>query len=141
MLSNSLHRFYEAQKDVYQTALNEIRSGKKQTHWMWFIFPQLAGLGRTETSKFYAIRDLAEAELYLKDAVLGDRLIEISRALLDIKGKSAYEILGSPDDLKLRSSMTLFSLVKNCDPVFSQILQRYFSGKVDETTLRLLRKI
>lgn len=141
MLSNSLHRFYEAQKDVYQTALNEIRSGKKQTHWMWFIFPQLAGLGRTETSKFYAIRDLAEAELYLKDAVLGDRLIEISRALLDIKGKSAYEILGSPDDLKLRSSMTLFSLVKNCDPVFSQILQRYFSDKMDETTLRLLRKI
>lgn len=141
MLSNSLHRFHEAQKNVYQTALSEIRNGKKRTHWMWFIFPQLAGLGRTETSKFYAIRDLAEAELYLKDTVLGNRLIEISRALLDIKDKSAGEIFGNPDDLKLRSSMTLFSLVQNCDPVFSQVLQRYFSNKEDETTLRLLRKI
>lgn len=139
MSKYNLKRFHEAQEKVYQNALNEIRMGRKATHWMWFIFPQLTGLGYSETAQFYAIADLQEAELYLEDPVLSSRLVQICKALLEIKGKSASEIFGSPDNLKLKSSITLFSAVKNSDPVFQEVLEHYFAGKKDEKTLGLLR--
>ena len=109
MPENSLLRFHEAQKDTFADALNEIRAGKKNSHWMWFIFPQLAGLGLSPISRHYAIRDLKEAESFLQDNVLAERLKTLSKALMEVTGRSAREIFGSPDDLKLRSSMTLFS--------------------------------
>src|SRR6476661_4838529 len=104
---NDLKRFTEAQERDYATALAEIKRGRKRSHWMWYIFPQIAGLGFSQTSKFYAIKDIGEAESYLAHAILGARLIEISNALLEIEGKTANQIFGSPDDAKLKSSMTL----------------------------------
>ena len=116
----------------------KLKGGKKQTHWMWFIFPQIDGLGRTETSKFYAIKDITEATLFLQHSVLGNRLIEITKALLEIDGKTANEILGTPDDRKLKSSMTLFSILKNANPIFQKVLDKYYEGTKDEKTLQLL---
>lgn len=136
MANNQLQRFHKAQENTFEDAFREIKNGKKISHWMWFIFPQIAGLGRTETSKYYAIRDLNEAELYLKDEVLGQRLIDISEQLLLIKDKSAYQIFGSPDDLKLKSCMTLFNAVKNTNPVFEEVLNTYFDGRKDDKTLQ-----
>src|SRR5690606_11829993 len=101
---------------------------------MWFIFPQLAGLGYSETAKFYAIQNLEEAELYLQDKVLTERLIAICKALLELKGKTVHDIFGSPDDLKLKSSMTLFSAANGADPVFQKVLDYYFEGRKDEKT-------
>ena len=141
MTEYNLTRFHKAQESSYEIAYNEIRNGRKVSHWMWFIFPQIAGLGFSTMSKQYAIRDLNEAELYLKDKVLAERLIGISKLLLEIKDKTAYEIFGSPDDLKLKSSMTLFSSVKNADPVFKEVLKRYFNGAEDEKTLQLIGKL
>ena len=134
----NLQRFHKAQENTYHNALREIRNGRKTSHWMWFIFPQLAGLGYSETARFYAIRNLEEAELYLQDPILAERLITISKALLQVKGKTAHDIFGSPDDLKLKSSMTIFSRVKGADPVFGQVLDYYFKGEKDEKTLKLL---
>lgn len=134
MTSFNLDRFLQAQEGVYPRALREIQTGRKQTHWMWFIFPQLAGLGHSEMAKSYAIADLAEAEAYLSHPVLGARLIEISKALLSINGKTALDIMGSPDDLKLRSSMTLFGSVEGADGVFDAVLQRYYYGEQDPRT-------
>ncbi len=111
--TDRLSRFIDAQQRDYDRALGEIRQGRKQSHWMWYIFPQLAGLGHSETARFYGIKDGQEARDYLAHPVLGSRLIEISTALLDIDGRTANQVMGSPDDLKLRSSMTLFSLVEN----------------------------
>lgn len=133
-----LSRYHEAQKNVYRNALEEIRSGKKKSHWMWFIFPQLKGLGRSSTANYYGIQNEEEARAYLNDVVLGRRLIEISRAMLEVNGKDANHILGSPDDLKLRSSMTLFSLLRDTDPVFQHVLDKYFAGKKDPMTIALL---
>lgn len=107
---------------------------------MWFIFPQLAGLGFSETSRFYGIKNLEEASSYLEHPVLGPRLIEISKGLLDIEGKTANQVFGSPDDLKLKSCMTLFSLVSNTDPVFEAVLKKYFNGAKDAKTLQLVQK-
>src|ERR1043165_4082778 len=107
----NLKRFEDAQESKFQNAMDEIKNGRKQSHWMWFIFPQMAGLGFSETSKFYAIKDIIEAGLYLEHKILGSRLIKISEELLKIEGKTAREIFGSPDDLKLKSCMTLFSLL------------------------------
>lgn len=135
MRNDQLQRFHKAQENTFADAFREIKNGKKISHWMWFIFPQIAGLGRTETSKYYAIRNLNEAELYLKDEVLGQRLIDISKQLLLIKDKSAYQIFGSPDDLKLKSCMTLFSALKNANPVFEDVLNTYFDGQKDDKTL------
>ncbi|MHC2991027.1 calpastatin [Pontibacter sp. HJ8] len=137
---NNLQRFIDAQAGSFQQALTEIRSGRKQSHWMWFIFPQLQGLGYSETARYYAIRDLEEAALYLQHPVLGQRLIEISKALLHLEGKTANQILGSPDDLKLKSSMTLFGSLENADPVFQAVLDKYFKGSKDDKTLQLLSK-
>lgn len=108
-----LQRFLDAQERDYRTALAEIKNGRKQSHWMWYIFPQIDGLGFSSTAKFYAIKDLTEAKNYFAHPVLGERLVEISKAMLEIEGKTANQILGSPDDMKLKSSMTLFGALEN----------------------------
>ncbi len=134
-----LSRFTKAQEHTYQQALREIKEGKKRSHWMWFVFPQIKGLGFSETSKFYSIKSLAEARAYLADALLGFRLREISEALLQNTGENATTIFGHPDDLKLHSSMTLFAKVNEAKPnVFEQILDKFFKGKPDEKTLAQL---
>jgi uncharacterized protein (DUF1810 family) len=134
----NLERFINAQRTDYAVALAEIRRGKKESHWMWYIFPQALGLGYTSTSILYGIKDLNEATAYLNHAVLGNRLIEISNALLQLETDDARKVFGSPDNLKLRSSMTLFSLVPNADKVFQAVLDKFFGGKKDERTLQLL---
>lgn len=133
-----LSRFINAQRQSYQTALEEIRRGRKTSHWMWYIFPQIDGLGMSPTSQYYAIGGLGEAAAYLDDPVLGPRLAEISRALLELDGSDASDVFGWPDDMKLRSSMTLFSLVDGADPVFKKVLDKYFDGEPDDMTLRIL---
>lgn len=140
MNQQDLTRFLTAQERVYETALSEIKSGRKRSHWMWYIFPQIAGLGYSETSKRYAVKDQAEAEAYLQHPLLGSRLIEISKALQELEDNHATRIFGSPDDMKLKSSMTLFSILPGADPVFSQILAKYFNGIPDWVTLNLLKK-
>ena len=134
----NLDRFLAAQQGVYPRALEELRAGRKRSHWMWYVFPQLAGLGLSATAVHYAIADLAEARAYLAHPLLGPRLEECARALLDVPGRTAHEILGSPDDLKLRSSMTLFAQVDGADPVFRRVLERYYDGEADARTLALL---
>src|SRR5262249_35732941 len=118
-----LARFLQAQEGVYETALSEIRRGDKRTHWMWYIFPQFAGLGFSSTSRRYAITSLEEAEAYLTHPVLGRRLVECAEAALDVQGNSAEEIFGSPDDLKLRSCATLFASVSEPGSVFERLLE------------------
>ena len=135
-----LVRFVEAQKRNYDIALAEIKQGQKQSHWMWYIFPQMRGLGGSWMSDYYGIGSLEEAKVYLDHPVLGPRLIEISSALLSLPSNSASEVMGFPDDLKLRSCMTLFSQVDSADPVFEKVLEKYFQGKSDEETLALLRE-
>ena len=135
----NLKRFTDAQESRFSIALNEIKNGRKQSHWMWFIFPQIAGLGFSEMSKLYAINDINEASLYLAHPVLGKRLIEISKALLDVEGKTASQVFGSPDDMKLKSCMTLFSSLENTNPVFEAILAKYFGGTKDAKTLQLIK--
>ncbi|QQL49130.1 DUF1810 domain-containing protein [Mucilaginibacter ginkgonis] len=131
-----LNGFLKAQAGDYATALAEIKAGRKRSHWMWYIFPQIAGLGHSDMAKHYAIQNLSEAEAYLHHPTLGPRLIEISKALLDLPGSNATAILGTPDDMKLHSSMTLFSLLKNTDPVFQRVLDKFFNGEKDEQTVR-----
>lgn len=136
----NLTRFLEAQNHSYLKALAEIRSARKETHWMWYIFPQLAGLGKSDTARYYAISDRDEAHAYLSHPVLGRHLVEISEALLEIDGKSASEIFGSPDDLKLKSSMTLFASLAGADSIFRKVLAKYYDGETDRTTLQLMEK-
>ncbi len=136
-----LSRFLKAQEYDYDQALREIRAGRKRSHWMWYIFPQIQGLGVTRTSEFYAIRDLDEAKAYLADPVLGARLKEISSALLDLDGLSASEIFGYPDDLKLRSCMTLFCLADLNRDIFDKGLTKYYDGKADDRTSRILKRL
>ena len=133
-----MRRFVEAQQHSYEQALAEIRAGDKVSHWMWFIFPQLDGLGSSPTARRYAIKSLAEAEAYLKHPVLGPRLQECAEAALAVEGRSAWAIFGSPDDLKLRSSVTLFGLVSPPQSVFHRLVDKYFDGEPDSATLRLL---
>jgi uncharacterized protein (DUF1810 family) len=135
---NDLKRFLDAQANDFERALAEIRRGRKQSHWMWYIFPQIAGLGFSSTSKFYAIKDRGEAENYLAHPVLGKRLVEISNALLAVEGKTANQIFGSPDDAKLKSSMTLFGALDDTNPVFQEVLDKYFNGAEDRRTLELI---
>lgn len=130
-----LGRFVAAQKEDYARALDEICAGRKRSHWMWYIFPQFAGLGLSSTSRHYAIGSLDEARAYLAHPILGPRLIECAGATLTVKGRSAHDIFGSPDDMKLRSSVTLFSLVSPENSVFHRVLEKYFEGKGDERTL------
>jgi len=138
MDTDNLERFLVAQESSFDTALREIRQGKKRTHWMWYVFPQVAGLGFSQTSKVYAIRDGAEAKRYLDHPVLRERLVTISRALLEQTTNSANQVLGNPDDVKLQSCMTLFAAVPGTDPVFQQVLDKYFSGMPDQKTLDIL---
>lgn len=135
-----LDRFVSAQASIYNQALAEIRSGQKRTHWIWFIFPQIEGLGHSSTSMHYAIRSLEEARAYLQHPLLGPRLIECSEAVLAVQGRTASDILSYPDDLKLRSSMTLFERVAEPGSVFGRVLDRYFQGSRDERTLQLLKR-
>ncbi|MEO0836198.1 MAG: DUF1810 domain-containing protein [Cyanobacteria bacterium J06642_3] len=135
-----LNRFISAQENVYNCALTELKSGSKRSHWMWFIFPQLDGLGRSATARRYAIKSIGEARAYLNHPILGKRLLECANTILNVKGKSALEIMGYPDDLKLKSSMTLFSCVTS-DTIFASVLDKYFSGEQDHKTLQLLKKL
>ena len=136
---HNLTRFLDAQAPIYSQALAELRAGHKRSHWMWFIFPQLAGLGHSSTAQFYAIESLDEARAYLAHPTLGPRLVECAQALLQHKGKSATQILGSPDDLKLRSSATLFAQLTPPDSVFAQLLKKYYNNQPDPKTLELLQ--
>ncbi|MGB4399128.1 MAG: DUF1810 domain-containing protein [Daejeonella sp.] len=138
MTTEGLEHFYTAQKHNFARAFSEIKDGRKNSHWMWFVFPQLAGLGSSEMAKKYAINDISEASDYLKDAVLGERLVSISRQLLAHRDKTAHEIFGSPDDMKLKSCMTLFSLVPGADSVFEEVLNQFYEGEKDPKTLALL---
>ncbi|RYE20741.1 MAG: DUF1810 domain-containing protein [Sphingobacteriaceae bacterium] len=136
----NLNRFLDAQKSSYQTALAEIKNGRKRSHWMWYIFPQIQGLGFSETSKSYAIKDASEAEAYLQHPILGARLIEISTVAAQLSANNATQVFGSPDDLKLKSSMTLFAALDQADPVFQSVLDKFFGGKKDNQTLQILQK-
>jgi uncharacterized protein (DUF1810 family) len=137
---NDLQRFIDAQANTYSVALSEIMNGRKRTHWMWYVFPQIQGLGMSETSRLYAIKDIHEAADFLNHPVLGSRLIRICKELLDLESDDAHPIFGSPDDLKLHSSMTLFSSVPSADPVFQKVLDKFFKGKKDQKTLAILEK-
>jgi len=135
---HDLDRFVQAQAEDYERALAEIRSGRKRSHWMWYIFPQFEGLGFSATSKRYAIKSAAEARAYLGHPVLGPRLRECAEAVPRVEGRSASEIFGSPDDLKLRSCATLFAHVSGAGSVFDRLLTKYYQGERDSKTLRLL---
>ena len=135
----SLERFIDAQSGMHDQALDEIRRGRKQSHWMWFIFPQFAGLGSSETSRYFAINSRGEAEAYLAHPVLGSRLLECARAVLDVQNRSAVEIFGPIDAMKLRSSATLFAAISPSGSLFHQIIDRYFDGWHDDITLDLMR--
>ncbi|MGA5298730.1 DUF1810 domain-containing protein [Nucisporomicrobium flavum] len=134
---SELERFVQAQDTTYDRALAELRAGSKRSHWMWFVFPQIAGLGSSPTAQRYAIRDLAEARAYLAHPVLGRRLTECAEALLAVEGRTAEQILGYPDDLKLRSSMTLFAEAAGEERAgpFRQVLDRFYDGEPDPATL------
>ena len=136
-----LRRFVDAQDDVYESVISELRSGQKQTHWMWYVFPQIDGLGFSATTRHYAIKDIKEAQRYLQHPVLGVRLRECVDIVLGLKGRSASEIFGAPDDLKLQSSMTLFASVSESESAFSRVLDEYFQGRWDNRTLCLMEKL
>ncbi|MCK1300052.1 DUF1810 domain-containing protein [Bradyrhizobium sp. 24] len=135
-----LKRFVRAQDPVYRDIQGELTRGRKQSHWMWFVFPQVAGLGFSAMSQRYAIASRAEAKAYLAHPILGPRLIECTRLVLAIEGRTINAILGAPDDAKFRSSMTLFDAVSN-EPVFDEALARYFSGEREGATLEILSKL
>lgn len=135
-----LTRFIEAQSPVYASVLEELGAARKTTHWMWFIFPQLKFLGRSGTAKFYGLEDRVEAAAYWQHPVLGERLKQCTRLVLATQGKkTAHDIFGSPDDLKLRSCMTLFDAVATEEPAFREVLARFYAGEPDAATLALLR--
>ena len=138
-MKTSLERFIKAQGNDYQTALAEVRAGYKCSHWMWYIFPQLKGLGFSSTAQFYGINGKEEAKAYLEHPVLGARLREITSVLLTLENKSAVEIFGRTDAMKLRSSMTLFNAVANGEDIFQKVLNKYYGGKSDDITLAMLK--
>jgi uncharacterized protein (DUF1810 family) len=135
-----LTRFVVAQEATYSHALAEIRDGRKASHWMWFIFPQFRGLGSSPTSVHYGIGSIEEAQAYLAHPILGRRLVECAEAALQIEGRSALEVFGSPDDMKLRSSATLFAAVSSDGSVFHRLIEKYFAGKPDARTIELLSR-
>ncbi|MCU6760826.1 Uncharacterized conserved protein [uncultured Roseburia sp.] len=140
-MNHKLDRFLAAQQKHYKTALKEIRDGQKKSHWMWYVFPQIIGLGFSEISQYYAIKDLKEAKEYIEHDILGKNLIEISQALLETDSKDAVFVMGSPDDLKLKSSMTLFALVKPEYIVFQKVLDKFFHGEKDQKTIEILQTL
>jgi uncharacterized protein (DUF1810 family) len=133
-----LHRFIEAQNGIYEQALSELKAGRKRSHWMWFIFPQIAGLGTSSMAEKYAIRSAEEASAYLADSILGGRLLRCVEAILSVNGGSAHDILGSPDDIKLRSSMTLFAAVSDHGSPFHKAIEHFYDGKFDDRTIAIL---
>jgi uncharacterized protein (DUF1810 family) len=137
----NLNRFIRAQESVYENVLWELQNGRKQTHWMWFIFPQIEGLGYSPMSKLYSIKNIMEAREYLQHPILGARLLDCARIVLELKDRSAHEIFGSPDDLKLQSSMTLFTTLTDSGSVFEQVLDNYYNGERDGKTLDLLKSL
>lgn len=138
--SSELDRFLQAQEHDYPRALAEIRRGRKRTHWMWYIFPQLEGLGHSSTARFYAIKGIDEARAFLAHPILGQRLRDCVQAALSLEGNTAEEVFGFPDVLKLRSCATLFAHISEPGSVFEQLLQKYYDGIPDEATIRLLNK-
>ena len=138
MATYDLDRFLKGQARNYDAALREIREGCKRSHWMWYVFPQIQGLGYSSTAQYYAIKDLGEAKAYLQHPILRERLLEISGALLQLNTHNASEVFGWPDDMKLRSSMTLFAEAEPTCEVFQKVLDQYFGGKKDENTLSIL---
>ena len=138
-MKNDLERFLKAQEKDYEQALNEIKNVRKTGHWIWYIFPQIAGLGFSSTSKYYSIKDKNEAVEYLKNKTLKNRLIEICEALLSLESDDATYVMGYPDDLKLKSSMTLFNEVSDID-IFKKVLDKFYNGEKDEMTISLLNK-
>jgi len=137
---HDLERFVVAQKDVYEQVRGELARGEKASHWMWFVFPQLKALGRSGTAKRFGIASRAEAAAYLAHPLLGARLLDCTRLMLFVEGKTALQVLGSPDDLKFRSSMTLFAALDPTAPEFQLALAKYYAGAADDETLRLLGK-
>ena len=137
---HNLDRFVAAQDPVYPTVVQELKSGHKRTHWMWFVFPQVVGLGRSPTSQYYAIKCKAEAIAYLEHQVLGKRIRECAEILLQIERKTATQIFGRPDDKKLQSSMTLFAGIAEGDSPFQQVLDKYYDGKFCQQTLQFLQQ-
>jgi uncharacterized protein (DUF1810 family) len=136
-----LSRFVAAQEGIHDAALGELRRGRKEGHWMWFVFPQLQGLGSSPTAQYYAINSLDEARAYLAHPVLGPRLLQCCEALLAVNGRSAAAIFGYPDDLKLRSCMTLFAQVAGSHQEFARVMKHYFGGDPDQRTLDLLETL
>ncbi len=136
---DTVERFIKAQEESYGQALEEIKNGHKRSHWMWYVFPQLKGLGRSETARYYGIANRTEAEAYLAHPLLGSRLLEISGELLKLESCDAREVFGRPDDVKLKSSMTLFYLVDG-NPIFKAVLDKFFAGELDEVTADQLDK-
>lgn len=137
-MSDGIQRFVEAQKHSYDTALEEIKRGKKRSHWMWYIFPQMKGLGYSSTAQYYGIENRKEAEEYLAHPILGSRLLEISKELLKLESNDPRAVMGDPDNWKLKSCMTLFEIVSN-EPVFGQVLDKFFGGERDKITVEMLR--
>ncbi len=135
---HDLARFVDAQAGDYDQALAEIKAGRKRSHWIWYVFPQIDGLGFSSMSRRYAIKSVDEAKAYLAHPVLGKRLVEVCEAALTVEGKSAHDIFGSPDDMKLNSCATLFATVSPPDSVFERLLDKYFKGERDGKTLRLI---
>ena len=135
-----ISRFVEKHKDSYQTALQEIKNGRKISHWMWYIFPQIHGLGRSYTAQLYSIQSLEVAKAFLEDDYLGKNLVEISEVLLTLNTNNATEVFGFPDDMKLKSCMTLFAVVAGEDSVFKKVLDKYFGGQKDKLTIEILEK-
>ena len=140
-MDNDLNRFLKAQENDYEKALSEIKAGRKRSHWMWYIFPQYKGLGFSETSKYYSIQDLNEARNYLNNPVLGSRLKQITNELLFLDENNANKVFGNPDDLKLKSSMTLFlSVDTSKEKPLNKVLDKFFNGRFDEKTLNLIKE-
>lgn len=135
----NMERFLVAQERDYEIALSEIRNGRKKSHWMWYIFPQIQGLGYSSTAQFYAIKDRDEAVAYLQHPVLGKRLVEITEALIELKENNATDVMGYPDDLKLKSSMTLFYTVSGKE-IFKDVLNKFFGGELDKKTIKMLNR-
>jgi uncharacterized protein (DUF1810 family) len=138
-IDNDLRRFLQAQQNIYPQVLKELQSGKKTSHWMWFIFPQIERLGHSSTGKYYSIKTIDEAKEYLIHPVLGKRLLECSNIIAGIENKTADEIFGYPDTMKLRSCMTFFNFIAPEQKVFADVLKKYFNGEEDEQTLSILK--
>ena len=134
----NLNRFIEAQMTTYEGAMLELTLGRKESHWVWYIFPQIKGLGRSDTAKLYSIKSLEEGRAYLEHSVLGPRLIKACEIILSLKDTSMDEVMGFPDDLKLLSSVTLFEAISEPNSIFTKIIEIYFDGERDKTSLEIL---